>query len=369
MNLADMLTFADIVHLNRIAVYYDCDCKPNSKHELIQGILTKLGSSSFFETQVKELRLSEVRFLNALLFDDRPYFSMEELIAIAKQSVEQDGDVGERPRDIVTRLRSSGWLFNGSTHNTRYLYQIPSDMKERFRRVMVHDFQNGMIRVSEPSSYRDEGHLLAEDLRLFLQYMRQHEVLLNPEGAWYRRNQQQLMEHLHIAEPLLGKGGWRFGYGSSFKFYPDRMALLYDYARHSKYIEEKGDRVELTAKGEAQQELAIEDEMIQLFRFWLRLYKGAVPNLLSLVYWIGECARPWTSSESLFVHIGPLIRPFYYGTSRSVFDQRIIRMMLHLGMLRQGEHPTGPSVQMTAWGQKLAGECRLGRNDSGIQLH
>ncbi|MCP3743221.1 MULTISPECIES: hypothetical protein [Paenibacillus] len=369
MNLADMLTFADIVHLNRIAVYYDCDCKPNSKHELIQGILTKLGSSSFFETQVKELRLSEVRFLNALLFDDRPYFSMEELVAIAKQSVEEDESPGERPRDIVTRLRSSGWLFNGSTHNTRYLFQIPLDMKERFRRVMVHDFQSGMTRVSEPSSYRDEGHLLAEDLRLFLQYMGQHEVPLNPEGAWYRRNQQQLMEHLHIAEPLLGKGGWRFGYGSSFKFYPDRMALLYDYARHSKYIEEKGDQVVLTTKGEAHQEHTIEQEMIQLFRFWLRLYKGAVPNLLSLVYWIGECARPWTSSESLFVHIGPLIRPFYYDTPRSVFDQRIIRMMLHLGMLRQGDHSTGPSVQMTAWGLKLAGECRIGRNDSGIRLH
>lgn len=69
MNLADMLTFADIGQLNRIADYYQCECKPNSKHELIQSILTTLGSKPFFEQQIRQLNQADQRFLNNLLFD------------------------------------------------------------------------------------------------------------------------------------------------------------------------------------------------------------------------------------------------------------------------------------------------------------
>ena len=52
MNLADMLTYADIGQLSNIANHYDCDAKRNSKHELIQSILSKLGRREFFEEQV-----------------------------------------------------------------------------------------------------------------------------------------------------------------------------------------------------------------------------------------------------------------------------------------------------------------------------
>ena len=47
MNLADMLTYADIGQLSNIANHYDCDAKRNSKHELIQSILSKLGRRVF----------------------------------------------------------------------------------------------------------------------------------------------------------------------------------------------------------------------------------------------------------------------------------------------------------------------------------
>ncbi|WP_339273229.1 hypothetical protein MKY59_19325 [Paenibacillus sp. FSL W8-0426] len=359
MNLADMLTFADIGQLNRIADYYNCKCKPNSKHELIQSILTTLGNRPFFEKQVSELDWPNRRFLNLLLFDSRQYFGMEELIAIARQSLEkQEGDAGMSPRDLIVRFSKSGWLFNGTTQQTKYLYQVPQDLKARFRDVLAAHLKEGIETTDEPAMYRDEHHLLAEDLKLFLQYVSRHDIALNAEGMMYRRSQMQIMEHLHIRETLVGKAGWRFGYGRSFKDYPDRFAFIYDYAYHHRLIRENRDGLELTSEGEDKLVTENGSEMVQMFRFWLRLYKGAIPNLASVVYWIGECAREWSTSSSLFHQIGPLIQPFYYDTPEAIFDQRITKMMLHLGMLRIGEHSGLRTMQMTAWGSRLAASCR-----------
>lgn len=135
------------------------------------------------------------------------------------------------------------------------------------------------------------------------------------------------MEHLHISEELVGRSGWRFGYGRSFKDYPDRFALVYDYAFHNRLIREEHCALKLTVAGEEKLGAENSAEMIQLFRFWLRLYKGAVPNLSSIVYWTGECAGDWSTTESLFKQIGPFIQPFYYDTAEDIYEKRIIRMM------------------------------------------
>ncbi|MDP4096631.1 hypothetical protein OIN60_07595 [Paenibacillus sp. P96] len=366
MNLADMLTYADIGQLNRIASHYECECKPNSKHELIQGILTKLGRREFFAQQVQALPLPYRRFLNTLLFDERPYFSMEELVAAARQALDEQTEI--TPREIVARLRSAGWLFNGSTHQTRYLYQVPADLKQRLSEVTRQQMREMIVSTDEPAIYRDEGHLLGEDLKLMLRFISSHEVVLNPEGVMYRRTQQQVMEHLHVAEPLLGKGGWRFGYGMFFKNYPDRFALMYDYAFHRKWIAEANGLLVLTAKGEEALDMSTEEELVQLFRFWLRLYKGAVPNISSLIYWTSVCAKSWVSKASLFEQIGPFIKPFYYDTSEAVFDKRIIRLLMHFGMIRLGEHPTaGTVLQMTAWGMMTASCCSPSVSRIGVK--
>ncbi|GAB1156926.1 hypothetical protein YWY31_29510 [Paenibacillus illinoisensis] len=359
MNLADMLTFADIGQLNRIADYYQCECKPNSKHELIQSILTTLGSRRFFEQQVSELNVAHLRFLNNLLFDPRQYFGMEELVAIARQSMDKkESESGASPRDLIVRFTKSGWLFNGTTQHTKYLYQVPQDLKMRFRDVLSAHLKAGITTTNEPPMYRDEYHLLVDDLKLFLQFVQQHEITLNAEGMMYRRSQQQVMDHLHVSETLVGKAGWRFGYGRSFKDYPDRFALLYDYAFHHRLVREEQGLLKLTAAGEEKRGAENTAEMIQLFRFWLRLYKGAIPNLSSIVYWTGECAPGWSTAESLFRQIGPLIQPFYYDTPETIYETRVVKMMLHLGMLRIGEQEGESTVQMTAWGLRLAATCR-----------
>lgn len=355
MNLADMLTYADIGQLTAIAGRYRCECKQNSKHDLIQSILIRLGSRSFMESHIRECAPEDLRFLNTLLFDERTYFSLEDLLAVARQaSFDAPEGKGGGYREMVSRFKSAGWLFSGSSQQTRYMFQVPKDLKERFRVAMSVHFKERVAPSPEPFMYRSEGELMISDLVMLLRYIKDNEPELNQEGAMYRRYQQGVMNALHIPEELLQKGGWRFGYGRACEHYPPRIALLYDYIRHRRWITEEGFRLTLTATGEAVLEDGKCDSLMQIFTFWLRLYKGAVPNLSSLVYWISISAGNWVTVPSLVESVGWLVKPFYYDSADSILEQRIMRMMVHLGMLRVGETPEGLAVMMTPWGIETA---------------
>lgn len=355
MNLADMLTYADIGQLTAIAGRYQCVCKQNSKHDLIQSILIRLGSRTFMESHIRECAPEDLRFLNTLLFDERKYFSLEDLLAVARQASfdTPEGKSGSY-REMVARFKSGGWLFSGSSQQTRYLYQVPKDLKERFRQTMSTHIKDRVVVSSEPVMYRGEGELMISDLVMLLRYIKENEPELNQEGAMYRRYQQGLMNALHVPEELLSKGGWRFGYGRACEHYPPRLALLYDYIRHRRWITEEGFRLRLTATGETVLTEGKSDSLMQIFAFWLRLYKGAVPNLSSLVYWISISAGNWVTVSSLVESVGWLVKPFYYDSAASILEQRIMRMMLNLGMLRLGETAEGLAVRMTPWGIETA---------------
>jgi hypothetical protein len=57
------------------------------------------------------------------------------------------------------------------------------------------------------------------------------------------------------------------------------------------------------------------------------------------------------SASSLSSALCPLIKPYYYDTPESILDQRILRMMMHIGLLRIGEdEQNGTVVQVTKLG-------------------
>lgn len=355
MNLADMLTYADIGQLTAIAGHYRCDCKRNSKHDLIQSILITLGSRDFMESHIRECAPEELRFLNTLVFDERSHYSLEDLLAAARLA-SFDATPGKHGsyREMISRFKNGGWLFSGASQQNRYLFQVPQDLKHRFREQMGEYLKERIPFSTEPAIYRAEGEMLAADLLLLLRYVKENEPELNQEGAMYKRYQQGIMNAIQIPEPLLGKGGWRFGYGRACEHYPPRLALMVDYARHRRWTSEEGFRLKLTLAGEKQVEEGNSEKLMQLYSFWLKLYKGAVPNLASLVYWISISAGKWVAVSSLLAGIGWLIKPFYYDDAASILEQRILRMMLHLGMLRLGETSEGPAVMITPWGAEAA---------------
>ncbi|WP_127530736.1 hypothetical protein [Paenibacillus kobensis] len=393
MNLAEMLGYADIQQLSRIANEYRCECNGNSKNELIQTILSTVSRKEMIDEQIGRMGMEDLRFLNSLLFDSRSSFSMEDLTARIQQSkfgeeqaqndtaasqgraqaprtaVKEKGPSGGRkqaksakpkeltPRDVIVKFKHQGWLFNGLAGPNRYMFHVPSDLKARLRDTLERRMSVTIVPSDEPHAYRDEQGLLAEDLVHLLRYVERYEVPTAADGSMYKRNVQQILDHLGVREALPAKGEWRFGYGRKFHVYPNRLSLLYDYAVDSRLLKEEPERLTLSAAGQDRLAQEQTDDTMKLFKYWLKLYRTPIPNLLSIVHWVDSLARQWVTAESLQRTLLPYIKPFYYDTAESVFAQRVIAMMLHLGFVRVGEHEQqGTVIRMTKLGTAVIGE-------------
>jgi hypothetical protein len=397
MNLADMLCYADIDQLTRIAKTYDCNCSSHSKNELIQSILAVLQRRDSLESRVEEMSGDDLRFLNSLLFETRNAYSLEELRAraigtaalIPKQSLpkpesaspvpvaappakssrsrKKKAAAAEEPvgpediaRQTIARFKRFGWLFNGFSQQTRYLYQVPDDMRRRLSEALEHRFRVSLVEREEPLVYRDERSLLIPDLVSFLRFVRDHDALVTGEGVLYKRQLGQVLELMSVQEPIPGRGGWRFGYGRRFLDYPDRFSLLYDYAYYERLIRENQDRLIVSEQGLNVADGQTRIDPAQLYRFWLRLYKGPIPNLAALVQWVSRLCTDWTTTDSLFGILRPLIRSYYYDTERDVLDRRVLGMMMHLGLLSWGETAEAESVvRMTPQGRAIVSGIAL----------
>ncbi|MCM3747486.1 hypothetical protein M3223_08975 [Paenibacillus pasadenensis] len=393
MNFADMLGYADIAQLSRIANEYECDCNGNSKHELIQSILSKVNSREVFEARVGGMGMDDLRFMNSLLFDKREQFSLEELIARVQSSKFQDdppkqenaakdrlkakGEKGTRsrkgksapvpeagPREIIARFKQQGWLFNGIAGPDRYLFQVPRDLKSRFRESLKSRFSEKLVFVGEPPIYRDEQELLAADVKALLSYARHHEIQLTRDGYMHRRSLLQVMESFGVREEPPLKAAWRFGYGRRFRDYPERFSLIYDFCFYNKWLEETETELLLTPLGEEALLGRRPAGTEQLYKFWLRLYKGPISNLASIVHWVDELADRWVSADSLREVLIPFIKPYYYDTAETVMDSRVLMMMMHLGLLRIGENEEqGTVLRMTRLGKAVIAGIKIEHSD------
>ncbi|QHW30170.1 hypothetical protein GZH47_04475 [Paenibacillus rhizovicinus] len=414
MKLADMLSYADIGQLSRIATTYQCECNGNSKNELIQSILSTVNRREVFEAQIGALKLEDLRFMNSLLFDARDAFSLEELIARVQQSkfaspgsqneapadtrtdeaasaaspvkktaakssaakrtgkskpAKERPEPESGPRETISRFKQYGWLFNGYAGPERYLFQVPSDLKERFKQSMERRLASEVEYTDdEPHAYRDEQMLMGEDIVHLLTFIHLNEVPLTSEGMMYKRTILQLLELFGVKEPLPGKGEWRFGYGRKIKEYPNRFSLLYDYCFYQGWIAEHNELLELTPAGKERQALRTAEGTDKLYQFWLRLYKGPIPNIRSLAHWIDKLGSRWVRAETIMRTLTPYVKPFFYDQSETILEQRLIGMMMHLGLLRIGEHAEhGQVIRMTPLGRTVVAGLSL--DDEAIVLN
>jgi len=355
MNFADMLSYADIQELSRIASNYNCDCNSHSKNELIQSILMSVSRREVFEQQISKLKMEEIRFLNTLMFDSRSLFSLEELLARVKLAKFEQEDDKWNPRETISRFKGLGWIFHGFSMQTKYLYQVPQDFRNRFNDVLSHKFQLNLQYTGEPEIYRDEQTLIVDDIARFLHFVAEHHVLMTVDQFIYKKLVAQILEYLSVQEEPIVKSGWRFGYGRKFKEYPNRFSLIYDYCYFNKLIEESEGMVTLTLEGKSRIDKGMKENPSDVYRFWIRMYKGPIPNLHSIIHWIHQLAREWVSSRTLADTLCPFIREFYYDKPETIFEERIIQMLMHLGMIAIGETnvPNDPSIKVTKLGMTI----------------
>jgi hypothetical protein len=356
MNLAEMLSYADIYDLNRIAKNYDCECNGHSKNELIQAILIAINQKDELERQMSTMAIEDIRLLNFLIFNQRGAFSLEDLLARVRQTkFDLKEDEKWNPRDIISKFKQRGWLFNGHAQQTKYLFHLPSDLKRKMMEVLGAKLRAKLYYAADyPNLYRDEQGLIVDDILLFLKFLSHNEVQLSNEGYLYKRTLQQITDTFSVQEEAITKTAWRFGYGRRYKEYPSRFSFIYDYCYFHDLIAEKADALFLTESGRERVEKGRREDMLQVYRFWVKLYKGAIPQLQSLVQWIDRLAHAWVSVASLFEALGPFIKPYYYDQPESIFKQRMILMMLHLGLVRIGEDPSAGNVlQVSKLGSSL----------------
>ena len=242
-------------------------------------------------------------------------------------------------------------------------------MKERFKATMERRFVSQVSYADgEPDGYRDEQLLMGDDVRQLLNFVHHNEIPLTSEGVMYRRSVLQILELFGVKSSFPARGEWRFGYGRRIKDYPNRLSLLYDYCYYNGWIAETSTVLTLTASGRERQALLLPEQPDKLYQFWIRLYRGPIPNIRSIIHWIDKLSHRWVNAEDLKNALTPYIKPFYYDQPETILEQRMLGMMMHLGLLRVGEHAEHRQViRMTPMGKSIV--AGLSIDDDAIILN
>jgi hypothetical protein len=265
---------------------------------------------------------------------------MEDLLSKERMAF---GKTGAKPRELVSKGLRSGWLFPGFTPDSRHLYRMPHDFRQRVMRVMAELKRQSLSGDQpEPAVYRNEQGLIEQDLNRFLSFVSRHIVQLTFDGAIYRQQHRQL-----LGDPVMKKG-YRFGFGRRYHQYPDRFSLIYDYAYYQGYIAEEMDGyLRLTDTGAGKIMTEGSDESPEIIRFWIRLYRHPLPYLPVMIRWVDLLAGDrWVTSSDLLVALEGWIQDYYYETSEQLFH-RLLKMMLHLGLVSLGESSGGEWIVRT----------------------
>ena len=135
--------------------------------------------------------------------------------------------------------------------------------------------------------------------------------------------------------------------------YPDRFSLIYDVCLVQGLIREQEDGLKLTNKGVQVLQEPESLGMVPVYRTWMRIYKYPIPLLPVLSHLIGLLCDRWVVTSSLLDVLRPWLNSYYYDSPEQVFERRIIKMMVHLGMLQMTATPDGTAARLSAAGRRL----------------
>lgn len=347
MKLSEMLIYADIEQLSEIAKRYQCNCSSHSKHDLIQSILSHSYREDIMSAQFDNMTAQQKHLLSFLLFEPQKKYSVEELKAKIKycRFIEQEPPKRKTKKQaivlpleqrIIKQLKDEGWLFKEQGLAHHVLYQIPEDKCEYFRAHIAKQFQMNLTTYTQVEVVRNEAGYIVEDLKAILQFIHSQHIKINEIQLMNKRTLQQLINMLYINEAIPGKGAWKFGYGKKFGEYPDRLALLYQFAVTSGWIEEN-DTLQLSIKGQQLLNEGFKLDIVKVIEYWLAIYKKPIPNLKALTYFIYVSLKQWRSVDELQIQLLPYIKTYYFDNEEAILHKRILKMLLHFGVIELGQ--------------------------------
>jgi hypothetical protein len=366
MNLTDMMIYADIKQLHQFAECYQCLCNLNSKHQLIQSILSEIVRKDVIRMRISELHHEAQRFLHHLMFDSSEVFTIEELMAMGQsvngqKQLQPEHDV----RLIICQIKQRGWLFHGHTPQTNSLYYIPKDLRKRIQEELRQQLHHEIVLCTKQKPVVDthQGQALISDIYSFLEYIEEHKGLtLKTNYSLSKRDITQILNRFQDKEKSVVQQGCRVGYGRMFHEYPNRFSFMYDYCCDQQYISEDYPNLHVTAQGKKRLLMKLVDEPRQLYEYWLKLYRIPIPNLPLIVHWMDQLAPSWVTLSSLKLALLPLIKPYYYDSVETIFEERILQMLHYLGFIHFTEDSeSGPLLQFSALGHRCLNELRIAK--------
>lgn len=364
MKLSECLNTADISTLRRIAEHYQFTCSKYSKMALIQEIQFSFRNRAFLDEQLVKWREGRERVMLRLCLDTRNVFSSEDLNGALSAA--------NCSEDTVDAAVREGWLYPTTRYAGRLMYCIPAELHRDLRRSIVSEFASRVVTMEDgPLTYRDEDYAMVRDLDVFLDYILHHDIRLTLDGSMYKRNLTQILQLLEIPEEPL-TGGWRFGYGRRFHDYPDRFALLYDYAYQQKLISERDDGLFLANDAvDNWRQLPPLERQRTLVRFYVGLYRRPVPRLPQIIQLIAQVSKEWVQAQAMLDALELFVNEYYYDDKAQVWTTRILKMLTHLGVIRVGQDDSNKTwFQITKLGQQLlTPEGLPGAVDEDVERH
>lgn len=340
MKLADYLLYRDIDDLSKMASYYECDCNRNSKLELVQSIHNKMLNKKILKELLDQLDSPLIHFYTYILFQQTRSFSIDELVAKGKYICELFGYDMSSPRKWIAACLKRGWLFPTSSKYQVEL-EIPADFLPYLRKQWIHYWSSKyqMTFCNQiDKSVRDEGTSLLLDLYTFLDFVKEKPLLITLDGVIHKRYQQMILSKFNITEELVQEKKWRFGYGRRFPNYPNRFALIYDFCFFKQWIKEDQETLFVTKQGEDvlhNQNAANEALHEDMVHFWKKTYKNAIPSLPFLFQFMSEISsEKWIESNQLYRMLQLWLQPYYYDDEQTIFRERIVQMLVHLGIMK-----------------------------------
>lgn len=347
MKLSECLNTADISTLRTIAERYGFTCSKHSKLALIQEILFSFRNHAFLSKYLPQWRREREQLMLRLCLDNRTLFSVDDLTAACNAVGCVEGTVDSAVIE--------GWLYPTTRYAGRLMYCIPDELHQALQEAIIEEFATHLQQSEDgPLTYQEEGTALARDLDVFLEYVEHHTVRLTQDGSMYKRNLMQVLELLEVSEEPL-HGGWRFGYGRRFHDYPDRLALIYDYAFQQHFVEELTEGVlQIGETREQWKGLGMLERQRALIRFYLSTYRRPIPRLPQIIQLIAQTGRQWVRSDSMQAALSNLVNQYYYDSTQQVWQVRVLKMLVHLGVIRMGADESLQTwFQITKLGQQL----------------
>lgn len=346
MKLAECLNSADIMTLRKVAEHYQFSCSRHSKMELIQEILYHFRSQSFLAENVPQWGQTASSALLRLAMDPRKSFSAEEIPAMFGCTIDDPP---------LQSALAEGWLFANTHVNGRFMFFIPDELRTVLRDAAVDRHSVGLVTdVDGPLVFQDEAHAMARDLDVFLEYVSHHDVRLTVDGAMYKRNLTQVLQLLEVPEEP-PSDSWRFGYGRRFHEYPDRLALLYDFAYQSQLLRETDDGWLVTGNKVSEWlSMGPFERARQLLKCYISVYRRPILRLPLIIQLLCAVSPDWIRTDTMLSMLGDLVKDYYYDSREQVWNVRVLKMLTHLGVIRIGQDEASHTwFQITKLGQQL----------------